>query len=80
MKQFQQAAEPRKTDVAWIANLPPLPHISYGKYDADYGSDDSFDLGEAEGTALSSLKQTEFSEAICQKNGAAQLQCLQQAK
>jgi hypothetical protein len=61
MKQFQQAAEPRKTDVAWIANLPPLPHISYGKYNADYGSDDSFDLGEAEGKALSSLKQTEFS-------------------
>ena len=52
--------ERRRTDVAAIANLPPLPEICYDKYDAEYGSDDSSDLGEAEGEALISLKQMEF--------------------
>jgi len=41
--------------------LPPLPEISYDQYDAEYESDDSSDLGGAEGKAPISLKQTEFS-------------------
>jgi hypothetical protein len=53
--------EPRRTDIAGIADLPPLPEISYDQYDADYESDDSSDLGGAEGEAPISLKQTEFS-------------------
>ena len=60
-KRFQPAAEPRRTDVAGIADLPPLPEISYDEFDADYESDDSSDLGGAEGKAPISLKQTEFS-------------------
>jgi len=60
-KRFQPAAEPRRTDVAGIADLPPLPEISYDKFDADFESDDSPDLGRAEGKAPNSLKQTEFS-------------------
>ena len=60
-KRFQPAAEPRRTDVAGIADLPPLPDISYDEFDADYESDDSSDLGGAEGKAPISLKQTEFS-------------------
>jgi hypothetical protein len=60
-KRFQPAAEPRRTDVAGIADLPPLPEISYDQYDAEYESDDSSDLGGAEGKAPISLKQTEFS-------------------
>ena len=59
-KRFQPAAEPRRTDVAGIADLPPLPEISYDEFDADYESDDSSDLGGAEGKAPTSLKQTEF--------------------
>jgi len=61
MKQFQPAAELRRTDVAGIADLSPLPEISYDKFDADYGSDDSLDMGGAEGKAPISLKQTDFS-------------------
>jgi hypothetical protein len=38
-----------------------LPEISYDEFDADYESDDSSDLGGAEGKAPTSLKQTEFS-------------------
>jgi hypothetical protein len=60
-KRFQPAAEPRRTDVAGIADLPPLPEISYDEFDADAESDDSSDLGGAEGKAPISLKQTEFS-------------------
>jgi len=60
-KRFQPAAEPRRTNVAGIADLPPLPEISYDQYDAEYESDDSSDLGWAEGKASISLKQTEFS-------------------
>jgi hypothetical protein len=60
-KRFLPAAQPRRTDVAGIADLPPLPEISYDQYDADYESDDSSDLGGAEGKAPISLKQTEFS-------------------
>jgi hypothetical protein len=47
--------------VAGIADLPPLPDISYNKFDADAESDDSSDLGRAEGKAPTRLKQTEFS-------------------
>ena len=53
--------EPRRTDVAGIADLPPLPEISYDEFDADYESDDSSDLGGADGKAPISMKQTEFS-------------------
>jgi len=60
-KQFQMAAEPRKTDVGGIADLPPFPEISDDKFDADYESDDSSDLGRAEGKAPINLKQTESS-------------------
>jgi hypothetical protein len=60
-KRFQPAAEPQRTDVAGIADLPPLPVISYAEYDAGYDSNDSSDLGGAEGNVPISLKQTEFS-------------------
>ena len=60
-KLFQLAAEPRGTDVAGIADLPPLPEISYDKVDVDYKSDDSSDSGRAKRNAPISLKQTEFS-------------------
>jgi len=59
-KRFLPAAELRKPDVAGIVDLPPVGEISYDQYDADYESDDSSDLGGAEGTASISLKQTEF--------------------
>jgi len=60
-KRFQPAVEPRRTDVARITDLPPLPDISYDKYDSDYESDGLLDLGRAEGKAPIILKQTEFS-------------------
>lgn len=47
--------------MAWIANLPPLPDSSYGKFDADVESHDSSELGWAEGKAPINLKQMEFS-------------------
>jgi hypothetical protein len=46
-KRFQPAAEPRRRDVAAIADLSPLPEISYHQYDEEYESDDSSDLGGA---------------------------------
>jgi len=48
------------TDVAGIADLPPLTEISCDEYDAVYESDDSLDMGGAKGTDQISLKQTEF--------------------
>jgi hypothetical protein len=48
--------EPRKTDVARIADLPPLPETSYNEYNADDESNDSSDLGGAEGIPQVSLK------------------------
>ena len=60
-KRFQPAVESRRTDVAGIADLPPLPEITYDEFDADAESDDLLDLGGAEGKAPISLKQTEFS-------------------
>jgi hypothetical protein len=47
--------------VAVIADLRPLPGISYDEFDADAERDDSSDLGGAEGKAPISLKQMEFS-------------------
>ena len=60
-KQFLPPAEPRKTDVARIANLPPLPEISYDEYDADDESDNSLDFSGAVGKPPVSLKQTKYS-------------------
>ena len=60
-KRFLPPAEPRKTDVAGIADLPLLAEISYDECDADDASDDSSNLGGAEGQPPVSLKQTEFS-------------------
>jgi len=60
-KRFLQAADQRRTDVAGIADLPPLPAIAYDEFDADAESDDSSDLGGAKGKASLSLKQTDFS-------------------
>jgi len=57
-KQLQPAAEARTTEVAGIADLPPLPEVFYDEYDADYESDDSSDLGGAECTAPIGSKQT----------------------
>jgi len=60
MKRFQPYAEPRRTDVARIPDLPPLPDMSNEGYDADDESNDSSELGGAEGKLPISLKQTEF--------------------
>jgi len=51
----------RKTDVARIADLPPLPKISCNEYDAGDVCNDSLDLGGAEVEPPIRLKQTEFS-------------------
>jgi hypothetical protein len=48
-------------NIVGIADLPPLPLISYDEHDADYECDNLSDLGGAEGKAPISLKQTEFS-------------------
>jgi hypothetical protein len=47
--------------VGGIADLPPLPDISYDEFNADAGSNDSSDFGGVEGKAPISLKQIEFS-------------------
>jgi hypothetical protein len=47
--------------VAGIADLPPLPEISCDKLDTHAESDDSLDLGGADGKAPTRLNQTEFS-------------------
>jgi len=60
-KRFLPPAEPRKTDVAGIADLPPLREMFHNEYDSGDESDDSSDLGGAEGNPPISLKQTEFS-------------------
>ena len=60
-KRFQPPAEPRKTDVAGVADLPQLPKLSYDEYDADEESDNSSDLGGADGKPSNTLRQTEFS-------------------
>ena len=58
---FRPAVEPWRTDDARISNLPPLSTISYDEYDERYGSNNSSNLGRAEGKVPISLKQTEFS-------------------
>ena len=47
-KRFQPPAEPQKTDVAGIADVPPLPEMCYDEYDAADGSDDLLDKGGAD--------------------------------
>ena len=49
MIRFLLPAEPQIIDVPRIADLPPLPGISYDGPGADDESDDSSDLGGAEG-------------------------------
>jgi hypothetical protein len=44
-----------------IADLPPLPQISYDQYVEDYESDNSSDLGAAKRKAAIDLKQPELS-------------------
>jgi hypothetical protein len=53
--------EPCRIDVVGIADLPPLPEISYDEFDADAESDDSSVLAGAEGKAPTTVKQTDFS-------------------
>ena len=48
-KQFQPPADPRKTDDAGIADVPPLPEMSYNEYDGAEESNNLSDLGGAEG-------------------------------
>ena len=60
-ERFLPPVEPRKTVFARIVDLPPLSEISYDQYDADDESDNSLDLGCAEGKPPISLKQTKFS-------------------
>jgi len=59
-KQFQLAADPRRTDVAGISDWPPMPEICQDEYNAEYKSDDLSDLGGAKGKSGISLKQIEF--------------------
>jgi len=61
IERFMPAAELHRTDVAGIADVPPLPDISYDQYDVDYESDNLSDLEGAEGNASISFTQTEFS-------------------
>jgi hypothetical protein len=60
-KGFQLPAEPQKTDVARIAELPPLLEMSYDQYDTVDESDHSSDLCGAQDKQPVSLKETEFS-------------------
>jgi len=61
VKTFQPAAELWKTHVTQIADLTPVRAISDTEHDADTVSNDSLDLGRAEGKPPISLKQTEYS-------------------
>jgi len=61
IKGYQPPVEMRNTEVAGIVDLPPLLEISYANYYVDHESDDSSDLGGAEGKLPIRLKQTEFS-------------------
>ena len=60
IKRFQPDAELYRIDVVEIAELSPLPEISYEEINADAESNDSLDMSGAEGKAPISLKQTEF--------------------
>jgi hypothetical protein len=61
MKRFQSPLDSHRTNAAGIADLPPAAQIPEAKFDADSDSNDSSDLGGAEGTAQISLKHMEFS-------------------
>jgi len=72
MKWFLPPAGRRKTDVATIVDLPPLPEISYDECDADDERNNSSDLGGAEAKLPVCLKQTEFSlKQFAKKMGQA---------
>ena len=58
---FQLAAEPRKIDVAKIADLASLPDMSNNRYDSDDERDNLLDLGGTEGKPPISQMQTNFS-------------------
>jgi len=60
-KEFQPPVELRKTHVAGLLDLPPLPEMSHPKCDATDESNPSAALGGAEGKLPISLKQSEFS-------------------
>jgi len=60
-KWIQPPVDQWETDPTMIIQLPPLPEMSYDNSDSDADSDDSPDLGSAEGKPLISLKQPEFS-------------------
>jgi hypothetical protein len=60
-KRFLPPAEQWIPGVAAIVDMPSLPDMSYDEYDAVDESQDSSDLGSAEGKPPISLKQTEFS-------------------
>jgi len=73
-KWFQPPAEPRKTDVAGIADLPPMPEMSYIEYDAADESDDSSDLGGCRRQTPNLPEENGvLPEAICQNDGATEV-------
>jgi hypothetical protein len=59
-KLFLLPVEPRSTDVARTADLPPSSEIPDDDYDTDDESDDLLDLSSAAGKLTVSLKKTEF--------------------
>jgi len=61
MKGYEPAAEPCRTDVPGIADLPLSPWISFDESDADHQNNNTSELGVAEGNAPIRLKQMEFS-------------------
>jgi hypothetical protein len=63
-------AEQRTTDVARIADLPPLADNIYDEYNADYESDDLSDMGGAEGNDPILLQGMEY----CLKQFAARIE------
>jgi hypothetical protein len=72
MNRFLPAAELRRPDVAGIPDLPSLPVIFNDQCNADEESDDSLDLGRAEGVSPNQLVANRIlRKAICQKDGAA---------
>jgi len=55
-KRFKPPAEPPKTNVAWIVDLPPLQDSSYDNYDADDEGDNSLNYGGPEVKLIISLE------------------------
>jgi hypothetical protein len=62
----------QNSHVKGIAELPPLPQLSYAKYDAAGESNDSSDWGCADGQPTISLANGVLLKAMCQMDGAAQ--------